>query len=191
MFRTVAALLALWCAFLSSAGANTSSDIAVRSVSGAVVKPLHADDRKATVLLFIAHDCPVSNSYAPEINRICKQYTSHKVGFYVVYVEADLTAAEARKHVHDYGYVCPALLDPQHRLVTLAGATVTPEAAVFAPDGRRIYLGRIDNQYADIGRRREVVTAHDLRDALDRIVLGKPVAMKETTAIGCFIPTAR
>jgi thiol-disulfide isomerase/thioredoxin len=184
-------LTILWCLGLVLAiavRAEPASRIAVRTVTGAMVSPLDGAGRKATVLLFVAHDCPVSNGYAPEFNRICKQYGPQGVKFFLVYVESDLSAAQAQAHVHDFGYTCTALLDPQHQLVKLSGTTVTPEAAVYTAAGKRVYRGRIDNQYAAIGQRREVVTRHDLRDALDAVLKGKPVAASETTAIGCFIP---
>ena len=49
------------------------------------------------------------------------------------------------------------------------------------------YRGRIDNQYAALGKPRRVVTVHDLRDALDAVLAGRPVANPETEAFGCFI----
>jgi hypothetical protein len=49
------------------------------------------------------------------------------------------------------------------------------------------YRGRIDNQYAALGKPRRVVTVHDLRDALDALVAGRPVVHPETEAFGCVI----
>jgi len=143
--------------------------------------------KKAVVLLFIASDCPISNSYAPEIQRICAYYTPRNVAFTLVYSDPDLSLANAKKHARDYGYTSPVLLDPTHRLARKAGATVTPEAAVFAPSGKLLYRGRIDNLYVGYGQRRYTVTRHDLRDALDAVLRGKPVPTPITPAIGCFI----
>jgi hypothetical protein len=52
------------------------------------------------------------------------------------------------------------------------------------------YRGRIDNFYVAFGRSRQVVTVHDLRDALDAVLAGKPVATPVTQPIGCFIVPA-
>jgi thiol-disulfide isomerase/thioredoxin len=161
--------------------------VAVRSLQGATVSPLAAHGQKATCLLFIAHDCPISNKYAPEFNRIAKEYAARKVAFYVVYCEADGKPADAVKHYKDFGYACPGLLDPKHALVKLAGATVTPEAAVFDSAGKLAYRGRIDNLYVDFGKPRYSATVHDLRRALDSILAGKPAPVKTTKAVGCFI----
>ena len=64
---------------------------------------------------------------------------------------------------------------PRHALVTVAAATVTPEAAVFA-GGRLVYHGRIDDRYVDLGLERPSPTKRDLADALAAVLAGKPVA---------------
>jgi hypothetical protein len=146
---------------------------------------------KVTALLFITHDCPISNAYAPEMNRLCAEYGKRGVAFYLVYVDPELAAGAAREHAREYGFACPALLDRTHILVKQAGATITPEAVLFDPGGRRLYRGRIDDRYVDFGRARPAPTRRDLRDALDAALAGKPVPNPRTRAIGCFIPGER
>jgi hypothetical protein len=79
------------------------------------------------------------------------------------------------------------LLDPKHQLVKLARATVTPEAVVFGKNGDVLYRGRIDDNYAAIGKKRASARQHDLIDALDAIATRQPVKLRETEAIGCLI----
>ena len=153
-----------------------------------VVRAVPAPQARATVLFFIAHDCPIANGYAPEIQRIAARYAPRGVACLLVYVEPDLTAAGARKHCAAYGYRVPALRDLRHALVRMTGATVTPEAVVLAPDGHALYRGRIDDKYVSLGQPRYRVSRHDLRDALDAIVQHRPVPHPATTALGCFIP---
>ena len=57
----------------------------------------------------------------------------------------------------------------------------------MAPDGTVLYRGRIDDLYIALGKRRDHVTAHDLRDALDEIVGGRPVGNPRTQAVGCSL----
>ena len=80
------------------------------------------------------------------------------------------------------------MLDPTHLLARKAGATVTPEAAVFLPDGREIYRGRINDLYVDYGKARFTPTSNDLRDVLELIAHDRPVEMRTTVAVGCHIP---
>ena len=146
--------------------------------------------QKATAIVFLAHDCPISNAYAPEINHIAADYSKRGVRFIIAYAESDFDAASARKHAHNYGYTVPAVLDSKYRLSHALGATVTPEVAVLAPDGRTLYRGRIDNRFVSYGKKRAQPSQRDLRLALDAIVAGKPAPHATTTAIGCFIPEA-
>lgn len=147
---------------------------------------------KASVLFFITTDCPISNSYAPEIQRICAEYGPKKVSCHLVYVDPDLTVADVRKHFKEFRYSgLPAILDVTQKLAQAAGATITPEAAVIGPSAKVLYRGRIDNVYASLGKRRPEATEKDLRKALDEALSGKPVSAPATKAIGCYIPPAR
>lgn len=154
-----------------------------------VVRSVPEKKSRATVLLFVTTDCPIANSYAPEINRLCKQYEPEKIAFYLVYADPTIPLKEQRKHVREFGYRCPAIRDVKHILVNMVKAKVTPEAAVLSPEGRLLYRGRIDDRYLDFGKKRPHATTYDLRDALDAIVRGKPVPNPTTRAVGCFIPT--
>jgi hypothetical protein len=69
----------------------------------------------------------------------------------------------------------------------MTGAATIPEAAVLAPDGTLLYLGRIDNRVEDFNIRRPEPTKFDLREALDALLSGKPVPHPRTKAFGCAI----
>ncbi len=77
-----------------------------------------------------------------------------------------------RQHLHDYGYKLPALHDPQHSLVKLGQAQVTPEVAVFDASGQIVYHGRIDNWYESFGHARSAPTTHELNEAIKAVLKG-------------------
>jgi hypothetical protein len=156
-------------------------------MGGVVHRPADATGAKATVLFFLLTDCPISNAYSPEINAIASAYRMRGVRCYVVQVDADITPAEARRHAKEFGLTSPVILDPDHRLVRFTRATVAPSAAILLPGPTVAYCGRIDNRYADFGKRRATTTHHDLRDALDAVLAGRPVTEPRTQAIGCYI----
>jgi thiol-disulfide isomerase/thioredoxin len=143
--------------------------------------------KHAVVLLFLTTDCPISNGYVPELNRIKESYSPRGIAFYAVQGDATIALDEVRKHVNDFGYTFPYLLDPKESLAAYTGATTTPEAAVLSPRGELLYLGRIDNRLQDYGKQRLQITEFDLRDALDAILAGKPVLRARTRALGCAI----
>lgn len=146
-----------------------------------------ANDCAGLVLLFLGHDCPISNGYAPEISRLYAEYAPKRVAFRVVYADADLTRARAAKHAADYALPCPALLDPGQILTKRVGAAVKPEAALLSPNGELLYLGRIDNIYVDYGKKRARPTKRELKAAIDALLAGEPVPVARAAALGCPI----
>ena len=144
---------------------------------------------KATVLVFLAHDCPISNALAPELNRIAGKYAAQGVAFFFVYAERDLADADAARHARDYALAAPVTVDRTGALAARAGAKVTPEAAVFSRAGAVVYRGRINDLFAALGQKRAEPTTHDLRDALDAVLAGTAPPNATTPAIGCFIAT--
>lgn len=160
-------------------------DLVFRDLNDLPRHPLNPQEKDASVLIFFWQDCPVSNGYVPELNRIAASHTNF--AFYVVQVDPELTLAAAREHAKQYHLSIPVLLDPKHQLVKLAHATVTPEAVVFGKNGDVLYRGRIDDNYAAFGKKRASVRQHDLIDAFNAIAGGQPVKFKETKAIGCLI----
>lgn len=142
---------------------------------------------KLSAVVFVTVDCPISNAYSPELNRLVATYSPRGVEFFLVHVDPDLIAPVAKTHAKEFGYRCTILLDPRHRLVKALGATKTPEAAVIGASGALLYRGRIDDRYPDLGKLR-APRVRDLRDALDAALAGKPVKVARTEPVGCLIP---
>lgn len=140
-----------------------------------------------STLFFVRTDCPIANQYAPEIRRICADYGEDGIRCFLVYIDRTIAPEDVRAHMEEFGHTLPAILDTDHQWVARAGATVTPEAAVFTDRGELAYRGRIDNLYETLGRPRRRVTETDLRDALDDLVAGDRVRTPRTQATGCYI----
>jgi len=139
-------------------------------------------------LVFIASDCPISNGYAPEIQRICRDFARQGVRCTLVYEDHGITPAAVQAHLAEYRYQDIAtIVDDSRSLARRAGATVTPEAVVLDTRGEIRYRGRIDNFYAALGKPRQRATTHDLRDAVGAVVTGRKVERPRTEALGCYI----
>jgi AhpC/TSA family protein len=169
----------------------SSAQLQLFDLAGREVEPLRATDAKATVFIFIRSDCPISNRYAPEVRRLDKKFASSGVAFWLVYPDSDESVETIRQHLKEYDYHLNVLRDRQHTLVKMTGVRVTPEAAVFLPGGRMVYHGRIDDRYVAFGKARPAPTTHDLEQTLEAILAGKPVRVRTTRAIGCFISDLR
>ena len=179
-----ASILALFAAANAQA---ESAEFRLKSADGKMLAPLAAADQKATVLLFLMHDCPVTNLSAPEMARLSAEFATKGVRFYGVY--ATETAAEITKHRSEYSLPFPGLLDPDLKLAHVSGATRAPEAAVFSAEGKLLYRGRIDDRAVKPGVTRPVPTSRDLHRALEAILAGKQPSPQFTQAVGCYLPT--
>lgn len=160
----------------------------VLSLSGERTDPFQASNVVATVFIFVATDCPISNRYAPEVQRLQTEFSSKGIAFWLVYPDRDTSADTIRKHLKDFRYSIGALRDPEHSLVKRSGATVTPEAVVFDRNREIVYRGRIDDRYVELGQMRPAPTRNDLQEALAAVLAGKSVPVPTTRAIGCHIP---
>jgi peroxiredoxin len=163
-------------------------DFALADVKGQRHTAADWKDKSAVVLLFVATECPVSNYYASEYVRLAKAFAEKGVLFYGVHPDPDVTTTDAAKHADEYRLPFPVLVDPTHAVTAQTGVRVVPEAVVLSAAGRILYRGRIDDRYNANGVRREVVTRHDLEDALTAVVAGKSPPVAETRAYGCPLP---
>jgi thioredoxin-related protein len=141
---------------------------------------------KVVVLIFVRTDCPIANRYAPEIQRLRDAHVPD-VAFWMVYPDKKESAAAIREHQREFRLTLPVLRDAHRRLMKRAEVTVTPEAAVFDPQGRLVYHGRIDNWFEDIGRARPAATTHELAEAIAAARSGHPPSLPNRPAIGCYL----
>ena len=139
------------------------------------------------VAVFTRSDCPVSNRFAPEVRSLYEGFHAKGVDFFLIYVDPSEKPDAIREHLRQYEYPCQALRDPKHTLVAQTGASVTPEAVVFDNNWKITYRGRINNMVEEVGNSRADATKHDLRDAIEATVAGRPVAEPVTMAKGCYI----
>lgn len=157
-------------------------------VEGKLHQPFDDESTRAIALVFVSTDCPIANSYQPLLHRMAKKYGENGISFFMIHPDPKTTADSARKHAQEFDIRVPVVIDTDQSISQRVGATVTPQAFVFVGDqSAPAYQGRIDDLYADYGKKRTVATTHELADALDAIVSGKPVEQSRTEAIGCFI----
>jgi hypothetical protein len=169
---------------------SPATTLELLDLSGRAIRPLDHGKARAIVFVFARSDCPISNRYAPEMRRLHARFAAGGVAFWLVYTERAESGEALARHHREFVYPFGALRDHEHALVRMAGATVTPEAAVFvsAPNGPRlVYRGRIDDRYVAFGNARAAPATRDLEGVLDAILAGQAPTARTTTAIGCFI----
>ena len=151
-------------------------------LSGHTWQSTSLKQNKATVFFFISTECPISNIYTPRMVELAKTYSARGVAFFLVDPNREDTAAGLRKYAAARGIVFPLVRDEKLALADGLIADHTPETIVLDGQGTVRYRGRIDDN-----RDRTKIIRHDLQEALDALLAGKPVLRPRTLAYGCTI----
>ena len=164
-------------------------------IDGAIHKLTDYSASRVLVVVFTCNHCPIAQMYERRIAQLSADYRDRGVG--VVAIEpndpkaitideldsSDISdSLEEMKVRAEYKHLTyPYLYDGETQSVTNEyGPQATPHAFVFDSDRRLRYEGRVDNSY-----RSELVTTHEVRDAIDALLAHREVAVKHTGVFGC------
>jgi peroxiredoxin len=210
VFSAVALSFALLCCFSSSAqdDAPAASDVPPILKVGAhapafnligIDGKMHSIDEyassKVLVVIFNCDHCPIASMYEKRIKQLVTDYHDRSVSVVVImgndpkavhlsergHTDLGDTLPEMKLRAEYRHFNYPYLYDGDTQAIALKyGPTATPHAFVF--DQQRIlrYEGRIDSN-----AREELATKHEVRDAIDDLLAGRPVQVTDTPAVGC------
>lgn len=188
--RSIIFYLALWALCITYGCGNeavlSTGHATAQGGAGISVASLMAE-KPGAVLLFLAPECPLCQNYAPVLRDMAPDYAEMDVPLVGVVSGTYYSAEEVNNFMFFHHLDFPVLLDPGFELSRHFGATITPEAVLIDSTGAMIYRGAIDNWAISLGRKRLRPTAHYLADATDAYLKGKPVPLRTTDAVGCFI----
>lgn len=202
MSHTVKALLGtalLGVALLLPAVAQTGQDAASSNAVAEIGKPAptfslltpqgkghgyggEGQTSKATVLFFVATQCPVSNAYNERMVQLAQEYTPKDVRFLAINANRQESHEEIAKHAKAQKFPFPVLVDVGNVVADRYGAKVTPHAYVIDSQGILRYRGRIDDSQDPSG-----VKSRDLKAAIDAVLNGQQPPVTDTKAFGCAI----
>ncbi len=138
--------------------------------------------KKATVVMFIATHCPISNAYNERMVSLAGKYSARGIAFAGINSNQTEPSAECAQHAAAHKFPFPVLKDADSAVADEYDARVTPETYVIDSHGVLVYHGRIDNS-ADPSE----AHTHELTDALDSILADRAIARAQTKAFGCSI----
>ena len=157
------------------------------AIDGSFIDSSSLEENRASVFVFVAPDCPLSQNHTLTLNELAGQFAADAVNFYGVVAGEWYSRDETAEFVSTYRVAFPVLLDRDYRLTDFFGANVTPEVFVIDSAGRQRYQGAIDDWVGALAQHRPITTVHYLEDALTSIVNGETVAVESARALGCFI----
>ncbi|MCI0421835.1 MAG: thioredoxin family protein [Acidobacteria bacterium] len=160
-------------------------DFSLTDHSGKTHSLAQFQGKNSVAIIFMATDCAYSNAFDQQMVQLAKDHEANGVavvGINSNSTERDKIASHAAKH----GFPFPVLKDEDNVLADRFGALVTPE--VFVLDSKFIVryhgaLGSSNNPTTDAAK----TNSEDVRSALEALLKGEQIAVKETKAFGCTI----
>jgi peroxiredoxin len=143
----------------------------------------------ALLIMFICNHCPFVKHVRGELARIGRDYLPRGVAIFAISsndaVAYPADAPDAmREEKQVAGYPFPYLYDEQQDVARAYGAACTPDFFLFDDERRLVYRGQLDDSRPSNA---EAVDGHDLREALDAVLAGRPVSQEQRPSIGCNI----
>lgn len=148
-----------------------------------VVSPSKA---AATVVIFVATRCPISNAYNERMSAIYRDYQGKDVQFAYINSNSNESQAEVAEHTRDHKLSYRVYKDPGNVIADQFGAQMTPEVFIFDRSGVLQYHG-----YVDDAKNEQRIQVQGLRNAVDALLAGRTPDLKETKAFGCTIKRVR
>lgn len=139
------------------------------------------------VVVFMSNRCPGVKAYDNRLRQLQEDYWHRGVQVIGINpIDSDLYPDEGikgmTKAAKERGIVFPYLKDDDQHVARLFGAQCTPHVFVLDEARHIRYSGKVDDAFLEPNARR-----HYVRDALESILAGKPVATDMTAPLGCTI----
>jgi peroxiredoxin len=170
---------------------SKATDFSLKNVDGSMVSLKDYDDAKGFIICFTCNHCPFSIANETRLISIDERYKEKGYPLIAINpndpaVNADDSYEKMIDHANEKGFTFPYLFDEGQKVFPQYGATKTPHIYLLKKEKKNYivkYIGAID----DSARDEDEVTVHYLEDALNALIKGKEIKIKETKAIGCSI----
>ncbi|MDB5386454.1 MAG: Peroxiredoxin, partial [Planctomycetaceae bacterium] len=143
--------------------------------------------KRATVLVFLSTECPISNSYIATLNELAKQFAEQGVTVIGLNPNDGVSLRDLAEHRKEFAITFPVLRDSGAVIASQLAIAHCPEVVLLNDQGTVQYQGRIDERYARRGAVAGEIRRRDLSIAVEELLSGKPVSITKTAAVGCPI----
>ena len=170
---------------------DEASDFKLKDVTGKMVSLSDYKDAKGYMVIFTCNTCPFAVASEQRIVDLDKEFKTK--GYPVIAinpnnpeVQPDDTYELMQAKAKEAGFTFPYLFDESQTVYAMYGATKTPHVYFLQKEsGKNIvkYIGAIDDNVRNGAEVKDRFLANAVNELLD----GKEVSVKETKAIGCSV----
>lgn len=170
---------------------SIAEDFSLKNVDGSMVSLSDYDEAAGFIICFTCNHCPFSIANEDRLIEINNEYAEKGYPIIAINpndpkVNADDSFEKMIERSREKGFTFPYLFDSNQEIFPKYGATKTPHIYLLKKTAEGLvveYIGAID----DSARDEKKVSKHYLKNALDDLISGRDVQVKETKAIGCSI----
>lgn len=164
------------------------AEVKMKDVSGKEISLREVKTDKGLLVMFSCNTCPYVIKNQSRTYEICKYAMGSGLGVAVLNSNEakrgdDDSYEEMKAYAKEQGYGWHYLVDQQSALADAFGANRTPECFLFDGKGKLVYHGAIDDNPNDAS----AVSRKHLRMAVDEVLNGKDVTIKQSKSVGCGI----
>lgn len=148
-------------------------------------------DAKGFIVIFTCNHCPYAKAYEDRIVALDKKYKD--LGYPVIAINPNDASVQPedsfdlmKVRAQEKGFTFPYLVDEGQKIYPQYGATKTPHVFILQKENSKNivkYIGAIDNNHENAND----VSEKYVEAAVDALLAGNEIAVKETVAIGCTI----
>ncbi len=163
-------------------------DFSLKSVDGKPYSLASFESSQALLVAFICNHCPYVKAIEDRILAFARAFDGAQLQVVAIcsndptfYPEDSPSELLRRWKSKEYGF--PYLVDETQDVAKRFHAACTPDLFLFNEKRHLYYHGQLDDNWRDASN----VTRHDLKEALDALLLKQPAPAKQVPTIGCSI----
>ena len=162
--------------------------VKMKDVSGKETSIKDALKKSGVLVMFSCNTCPYVIKNEQRTVAIGEYAQKQDVGIIILKSnEAQRTSDdsydEMKKYASEKKYNWSYVVDKNNEIADAFGANRTPECFLFDKNLKLVYHGAIDDNPTDDSK----VTRQHLKEAINELVAGKEVTVKESRSVGCTI----
>jgi len=171
---------------------DVATDFSLKNIDDQNVSLSDYADAKGFIVIFTCNHCPYAVAYEDRIIALDKKYKEQ--GYPVIAInpndpvkQPEDSFENMKIRAKEKNFSFPYLFDEGQQVFPKYGATRTPHVFILQKDNDNTnivrYIGAIDDNHEDASQVKE----NYIENAVDALLTGNEIAVKQTKAIGCTI----
>ena len=163
-------------------------DLRMKDIRNEDVSMKDAKRKNGLLVMFSCNTCPYVIKNQERTKAICKYALQNNIGVILLNSnegdhEGENSFGAMQQYAKNQKYDWYYVVDKNNEIADAFGANRTPENFLFNKDLKLVYHGATDDNPTDAAN----VKRQHLKEAMNDLLAGKDIAVKESRSMGCVI----